>query len=172
MPSTVAFLSAFIRTINTTVTPDNSKVVRINMSASWTKDMQKKMGWTETPKPEGFDNIRTIDEATQSRELEGDLHATTLTFKPNEAALAKSHTVEIAIDQVHGFSLVIMEGGRKELRFQVIAKAAGVLASLEDYCDNVGRAPAECRVSYTKQMALGEQVPEEEEQPALVGGEE
>lgn len=153
MASTINFSSAFIRTVSMAL-DEGTKRIRINVSASLTKEVREKMEWLEPTKPKG--NGRTIDDAATSIDLEGELQGRTMTLKPNDKELQR-HACEIEVSEVGKFCLVTVkenESTRKELRFQILTTQRGALGKIEKYTDAVGQAKAELRISHVKQEEL------------------
>lgn len=154
MPNTILFSSAFVRTASFAL-DEGSKRIRINFTASWTKEVREKMDWQEVDRPRGFKG-RTIEEAAGAISLIGELNASTLQLRPNDKELHKA-AIEFDIQQVVKFELVTVSDGdstRRELRFQVITGAPGAIGTLEGYCDAVGQAKGELRISYVRQEKL------------------
>lgn len=154
MANTINFSSAYFRTVNTVV-GEGPKKVRMNITASFTKEVRDKMDWQEPVRPDGFQG-RTIDEAAEEIDLDGELHARTMTFSPNEAEL-KGVGFSADIAEVKNFILVTVsdEGSkRRELRFQIVSSAPGILAEIEAYVDRIGRGKGTLKISYVEQQEL------------------
>lgn len=127
----------------------------MNVTASWTKEVRDKMDWQEPVRPNGFEG-RTVEDAAEAIDLEGELHARTMTFRPNEDEL---RGVEFSIDisEVKNFELVSVveeQSRRRELRFQIVTSAPGCLAEIEKYVDTIGRGKGTLKVSYVQQEEL------------------
>lgn len=155
MAQTITFSSAFIRTAGL-VLDDGTKKVRINFTASLTKEVRDKMDWQELEKPKSFKG-RLIEEAADSLDLDGELNGKTMTLTPNDRELAKA-SFSIEIGQVHSFQLVTVKdenSKRRELRFQVLTVVKGALKELEAYTDRVGQAKGALKISYVQQSELG-----------------
>lgn len=154
MANTINFSSAFVRTASYALN-DGTKKVRINITASLTKEVREKMDWLEIERPKNLKG-RLLDEAAEGISLEGELHGKTMRLTPNEKELAKAG-FEIEIGQVHAFTLATVQDGdskRRELRFQVMTTAKGALGELEKYTDRVGQAKATLRISYVQQSEM------------------
>jgi hypothetical protein len=154
MANTIIFSSAFFRTVNSVI-GEGPKKVRMNVTASFTKEVRDKMDWQEPVRPNGFQG-RTIDEAAEEIDLEGELHARNMTLTPNEAEL-KGVAFCIDIAEVKNFSLVTVaekESRRRELRFQIVSSSPGILAEIEKYTDVIGRGKGTLKISYVEQQDL------------------
>jgi hypothetical protein len=173
MAQTITFSSVFIRTAALAL-DEGTKRIRINVTASLTKEVRDKMDWQELEKPRGFKG-RLIEEAASSVDLEGELHGKTMTLTPNDKEIVR-RAFSIEIGQVHDFKLATVQeenSKRRELRFQIITVAKGALGKLEDYADAVGQAKGSLKISYVEQSALdldtGVMATDEQRQAVLDG---
>lgn len=160
MPAVINFSSVFFRTINTTL-KETTKTIRINCTGSLTKEVREKMKWGDRAEPpeDAPEDYRTLEDAAMGIRLEGELHASEMELTPNEDGL-KANTCKVDIKTVGDFQLVRVEedgkAPRLELRFQIMTSSPGALARLERYFDKAGQAKANLRISYVKQLNLGE----------------
>lgn len=154
MATQIQFNSVFIRTAGFAL-DDGTKRVRINVTASLTKEVRDKMNWHEVEKPRNFEG-RTVDEAADKIKLDGELHGRTMTLTPNEGELKKlAFSVDIA--EVKSFELATVQeeaSKRRELRFQIMSSAPGILAEVETYCDAIGQGKGTLKISYVEQGKL------------------
>lgn len=102
-----------------------------------------------------------IGAGNTSAKLEGELHASTLILKPNEAGLVK-HKLEMEnIQSVAAFESVRFEvegkkgkGFRHEIHFKVKFGGKDACRDLERYMLTIGEGKASLTISYVKQQEL------------------
>ena len=156
MPSSITFTGCFVRTV-TLALDESAKKVRINCTANLTDKVRAVMGWGKPPHLQKDGEERSIEDAAQQIDLDGELHATNLSFRPSNAEL-RGVQFDLDIHSVSHFQLVTVNDGEskshRELRFQILTSATGAATKLETYTDVVGQGKGELRVSYTKQEDL------------------
>lgn len=149
---TINFSSVVIQTACMAL-DEGTKRVRINVRASLTKEVRDKMDW---PEPARENDHRTIEDAAKALKLEGEIAAANVILTPNEKEL-KRNAIDIHVESIKDFQLVAVKDGearRRELRFQLIGVAPGILGVVEGYADTVGMGKAGMKVSCLTQDEL------------------
>src|SRR6266567_5442705 len=116
-------------------------------SSSLNDKICKAMGWG-------------IGAGQTSAHLEGELHASSMSLKPAEQALAK-HKLEMDIQSVKDFEAIRYElegkkgkGFRHEIHFKIHFGGKDACRDFERYMLTIGEGKATLQVSYVKQQEL------------------
>lgn len=165
MSNNLTFQGAFIRSIHLSNPDDGEKIVTLQCTADFSDKVIEKMKWGQVNEGTGEFTPVNIDGVVSSCKLKGALLATSLILTPSAGAM-KKHELSLDINWLGNFQAVVTkdregEPTNTELRFSVESTSKDAAASAEAYINNLGREKGQMKVSYSKQLLLGETEAEE-----------
>lgn len=177
MPNSLIFRGAFIRSIHLSNPDDGDKTVTMQCTADFSDQVIEKMKWGQVADGTGEFTPINIDGVVSSCKLKGALLATSLILTPSSREM-KKHELDLDTTWLGDFQAVVTkdregEPTNTELRFSVESTSNKAAALLENYINHLGREKGQMKVSYSKQLLLGEsEETEDDTQDTLNDGED